>query len=152
MKGKKADASFIADYVLKCAKRRITSQEDIVKEAEQEIAKIDVTLKSIIDLKKKRSKLVDVVSSFKEKVNSTDKSTLDFYSIKDLKFAACFIDKALPILESVEFFTEVASKEYLFLIKQLVNLKVLGISSSSYRLFRAERFNEFISFLEEKKL
>ena len=153
MKGKKADAAFVADYVLKCAKKKIASPEEIIKEAESEISKIDDILKSVIDLKKKRSKLVDVVSVFqtKEKEVSTDKAKLDFYTIKDLKFASSFIE-ALPVLDECEFFTEVVSKEAMFLIKQFVNLKVLSYNSVTHKLVKAERFDEFVSFLKEKKI
>ena len=150
MKGKKADTNFIADFVSSSAKQGIITPIDIVKRAQSEIEAIDNQLKKINDLKKKRSKLIDVVMSFKygTKDNAEEKELLQFHQITNLSLAASLC-KSLPILDKVEFFTEVLGKDALFIVKQLCSLKILKIENLT-KLVPAKRYNDFTSFLKER--
>src|SRR5271167_4071933 len=89
MRGKKIDAEFVSEFIVDCAKRKITNPADVVKEAENEIAIIDQKIKEVEALKKVRSKLVDVISALSVEIKdkSEDKKALSFYQLSNIQSA-----------------------------------------------------------------
>ncbi len=68
-KGKKIDHEFVSEFIQKCVKENKKTSKEIVLEAKEIIKKIDKQLIKINELKKKRSKLLDVIGSFDEKLD-----------------------------------------------------------------------------------
>jgi len=65
-KGKKLDYDFINEFIENCINCNISSSEDIVALAEDQIKKIDAKLLKINSLKEKRNKLLGVIESFEK--------------------------------------------------------------------------------------
>lgn len=150
MKGKKADSDFIAEFISICAKDGILLKDEVINKAKKEIEIIDDKIKQITELKKKRSKLVDVVSSFeiKTKNNSNEKINLSFHSLKDLSLAKK-ICLSINILNQNDVWAADLSKEALLIVKQLINLKIIRLEKDSYKLAASERYNDFINFVDK---
>lgn len=66
MKGKKADNEFVSQYISQCLLENKLSQYEIYEKAQNEIVEIDQKIKEAEELKKKRSKLLDVVERFSD--------------------------------------------------------------------------------------
>jgi hypothetical protein len=145
MKGKKLDNNFIANFIINCSKSNIISKEDILNKAREEIELIDFQLKKILEIKKRRSKLVDVVESFKIKKDKTqDKLYLGFFGISNLNLAKMICD-SLPFLIGESFGEDLTSK----IGKELCDQKILKLQEIN--LVRDENFEYFMEFLEEHK-
>lgn len=89
MKGKKADKDFVAEFIMNCAQKGLFDLDNILAAATKEVEEIDSTIRNIELLKKKRSKLLDVLDSFKKnnKAPNAEKLILSFYQVKNLQLA-----------------------------------------------------------------
>jgi len=72
MRGKNFDVGFISEFVQECCSENKTSPKDISSEARIRLDRIDSELRRIEELKLKRSKLLDVISSFNVEEETTD--------------------------------------------------------------------------------
>lgn len=68
MKGKTKNHRFIAEYIAECSSQKLESPELIIKKAVERLAEVDDKLKEIINLKKERSDLLDVIFYFNKKI------------------------------------------------------------------------------------
>lgn len=145
MRGKKVDAEFVSEFIVNCAKRKITNPVDVAKEAEQQIAIIDQKIKEAESLKKVRSKLVDVIGTLSVKVkdNSEDKKALEFYQLSDLRVAAtiarCIQDSSHDI--------SILDKEYVYLVKEMLASKILRREGKE--LAQGDEYLNFLDFLTQ---
>ena len=141
MKGKKSDTAFVAEFVCECAKQGIFSPNEIAEKAKNEIESIDNKLKKIIELKNKRSKLIDVLDSFKSPVKNleTERQYLSFFQIKDLRTAKQLCTNLDLVVESLP-------KDSIFIVKQLVSLKICKLEKN--KLVPGICHNDFICFLK----
>ena len=93
MKGKKKDYEFISSFMEDCIKNNLFSQDEILNFAKEEIKKIDDYLINAENLKKKRSKILDVVCMLDKSKIKTNYEYLNFFNIKniDLSIEICKI-------------------------------------------------------------
>jgi hypothetical protein len=150
MKGKKADKDFIAEFIMDCAKEGHTELDNIVAVAEKEIEIIDNVIRNIISLKQRRSKLLDVLDSFKKnnKAPNAEKLILSFYQVKNLQLARV-------ICEALEAGHELSrldacwkQHEIQLTVKELCEIKVL--MNKEKALVPAPNFKAFQNFVTKK--
>lgn len=130
MKGKKIDFIFLNDFISQCLLENKSSMEEIINSAQLKINYIDDEIKKIEELKKLRSKLLDVILSLdkSEKIKQDYSLILNLFKINNhnlcKKILSC-IDKdftldKLKLLDS-------DTSEVLFCYKQLLENNVLSI-------------------------
>lgn len=142
MRGKKTDAEFVSEFIVTCAKNGITNSQDVVKSAEHQIRDIDAKIVEVEFLKKKRSKLIDVINSLGTKVKnkSDDKKTLEFYQLSNLQgaqlIAKCVCDEPCDIKSF--------QKNDSHLIKEMLASKILRRENE--QLAQGDEYHSFIDF------
>ena len=84
MRGKKTDPAFVSGFIQECVQSGFETPEQITKYAKHLINQIDADIQEIEKKKIKRSKLLDVISSFEEskKDKSEDAKLLPFFELK----------------------------------------------------------------------
>lgn len=154
MKGKKVDVDFLSSFILDCASKNRNSSEEILKEAKDQISKIDTKIKEVDNLKKIRCKLVDVVSTFNERLDkSLNSNNLLFYNLKKKNVCneICRILKEEGIIykhgisESLGYFGNVNTA---FCVKQLLEFKIIIYVGSD--ILKGPEFENYMKFLENK--
>lgn len=154
MRGKKIDIDFVAKFVTSCVAMSKCSEQEIIAEAKKDIKDIDKKIKEAEELKKHRSKLCDVISSFDDakKNNSKEKQVLDFYSIANKKLAKDITDlvaKKNPCNKhymNVYFIHSVS--EVKNIIKQLIKLDILKKEGVNF-LSLGKNYLDFKIFITE---
>lgn len=149
MRGKKVDSDFLSLFISKCVGLNKSSQEDIVKSAQQEISIIDKKIIEAEKLKITRSKLLDVIETFeKQKTSHTkDAKILSFFCIQHpsiCKYICNFLKKESVKID-VLYTTEFLKTDIIFCIKQLQEHKV--ISKVGEHLIRSDKFNDYVKFV-----
>lgn len=151
MKGKKIDSLFLSEFISKCIKNGFSCSEEILNEAKQEINSIDFKIKEVENLKKIRSKLLDVISTFdkSKKDNSSEKKILDFLNISnsDICKVICDLLYISPVtMQSITKHPKY-NDEMIACIKKLQkNNIIIRIENS---LMRGELFEQYYNFLCE---
>lgn len=140
MKGKKSDTAFIAEFVGECAKQGIFSPNEISEKAKSEIESIDNNIRKISDLKNKRSKLLDVLDSFKTPAKNMEieRLHLSFFQIKNLHLAK-------QLCSNLDFIIDSLPKDSIFIVKQMILLKIFKLEKN--RFSAGPCYNDFINFL-----
>ncbi len=149
MRGKKADPEFLSNFINKCIGLNKTSQEDIVKTAQQQINDIDSKIIEVEKLKVIRSKLLDVINVFEKEVPShkEEAKILSFFNIQHpqiCKYICTFLKKGSTRMD-VLYVTEFSKSDIMFCIKQLQEHKV--ISKVGDHLIRGDKFDDYIKFV-----
>ena len=94
MKGKKYNSNFVSIFIEDCVKKNITSSNEILFTAENEINEINNKIIEIDKLKKRRASLLDVVETFSKDIKQKDdKCYLDFFSIKNRDLSKIICEK-----------------------------------------------------------
>lgn len=83
MRGKKIDYEFLCSFISKNVSAGKLSSSEILEEAKQQIEDIDNKIKEVESLKKIRSKLLDVVSTFDNKKSNIESEILSLFKIKN---------------------------------------------------------------------
>lgn len=152
MRGKKIDTAFVAEYISTCALQGKISPEEIVSQAEQDVKSIDDKIKEVEDLKKLRSKLIDVVYTLNEKSNdkATDITILNFYKVKNFPLAlslCALVENSSKSMDVVK--TSFSSQEdSLFVVKELLEISVLKRNGKNIE--KGHLFNEFLSYAKKR--
>jgi hypothetical protein len=152
MRGKKVDPGFVSEFIQECVTNLgIYSSDDIVKHAKSLIQEIDDEIKMLENKKKKRSKLLDVISAFEkvDKDKGEEAKMLSFFKLQYPKTCKEICDllkyqvKSIPALSWASFGDNAA--EHNFCIKQMIEAKIL--TKTGDQLFRGERFDEYMTFV-----
>lgn len=155
MKGKKIDTEFISQFISNCISRNIFTPENILQEALNEISFIDENIKEVENLKKRRSKLLDVVSKFDVKIASSnldDKNILSLYEIKDHNLSKLIcnsikkynvnMNDTIIFISSFKIYSE---EDIIFCIKQLLRNKI--IDRQDQLLLKGQKFNDYYKYI-----
>lgn len=129
MKGKKADSNFVSSFIEDCIGRSIYLTDDILGSAKDKILEIDYKIKEVEELKKLRSKLLDVVEALSEKnKNVINPNILNLFKVKDknLSKTICELVKLQPASEEAIKNIGSTTEDINFCIKQLIDLRVLN--------------------------
>jgi hypothetical protein len=147
MKGKKIDTDFINDFISTCLLNNKTSSEDIVLTAKQQIQNIDNKIKEAEDLKKIRSKILDVIYTFEKPEKNTYNKILDLFKIQNPHIAKIILNKIkfkkINISDCQD--SEYQYTDILFCIKQLLEHKVIEKDNDYY--LAGELFSDYLSFV-----
>ena len=147
MRGKKSDPEFVAKFIQECVQNGFETTEEITKFAKHLINQIDEDIKEIENKKVKRSKLLDVISSFEEtkRDKSRDAKLLPFFELKYPE-ACHYLCGLLKELSSI---STHSSGEVLpdvrFSIKQMLEAKI--IEREDDQIMPGERFDEYMTFV-----
>lgn len=149
MRGKKADPDFLSNFITKCVVLNKTSQEEIVKVAQQEISDIDLKVIEVEKMKLIRSKLLDVIAVFeKDKPSHKEEAKiLSFFNIQHpriCKYICAFLKKGSTKMDTL-YVTEFSKSDIMFCIKQLQEFKV--IARVGEHLIRGDKFDDYMKFV-----
>ncbi len=148
MKGKKIDTEFVNNFILNCLTNNKTSSEDILNFAQQEIVKIDDKIKEVEDLKKIRSKILDVIITFnKPEKNIYYCNILSLFNINNSHIAKFILNKIKikkVLLEDLKE-SEYQYADIIFCIKQLLEHKVILNQDNFF--IPGESFKDYLSFV-----
>ena len=149
MKGKKSDPEFLSQFIEQCVQQDISTPEEIVGLAQQEIQRIDQKILEVEELKIKRSKLLDVVSNFQKpnKSKSEDAKVISFFQIQypDICFFICELMKNCNCTLSQLYNPKFKSSDTNFCIKQLLEHQVITKVGNSF--LRGEMFERYLKFI-----
>ena len=81
MRGRKTDSEFVAEYIAKSIAEGKFNSYEIVLAAKAELADIDAKIKEVEELRKKRSKIQDVIFSFEKPTKNLEK---DYKILNDI--------------------------------------------------------------------
>ena len=129
MKGKRTDSEFVSNFIENCICNNIFLAEDMLNLAKSKILEIDKKIIEAENLKKIRSKLLDVVSNFEsnKSINMENSKILHLFNVKD-KNLSCIICNAIKQepAQVLNFYEKGYSvSDINFCIKQLIELKVI---------------------------
>jgi hypothetical protein len=150
MKGKKVDTEFLSLFIEKCVQQEYLTPEEIVIQAQQEIEQINIKIIESEHLRVRRSKLLDVISTFQRpiKISKIEEAKLiPFFQFQhpDICKFICDLLKFSPCTKE-----QLSHKQYLpydlnFCIKQLLEHKVITKIGDSF--LRGDAFEEYLKFV-----
>ena len=150
MKGKKIDNAFVSNFISEsCAIGKLTTDE-IVARAQNQIMEIDQKIVEVENLKKVRSKLLDVVITFDRNRRSghqLDETLLKFHRVKDKKIAQRVCDNIFRYSNVIEIKQAFSSAEEIFCVKQLLEFNILQRTEETIKA--GENYPAFKTFLKE---
>ena len=143
MKGKKIDKEFVSKYLENSINYGFSSINEILEITKARLETIDFHLSNIENIKKQRSKLVDVLSMFDKasKKNNNTKADLDFFNIRNL-------NHCLKICSNIDSINNVDLSDIriVFTIKELISLNILAYDENNI-LVKDVNFEKFMIFL-----
>lgn len=143
MKGKKNDTEFVSQFVEECLQQGIFLSEEMAKKAEHEITNIDEKIMQVENLKIRRSKLLDVISTFKTSVpKNNDKKILCFYQIKYPNICKTICDSLRSFPAKKQDFLIHSSHELNFCLKQLLENNIIARVGDHF--VRGDSFDEYM--------
>lgn len=154
MKGKKTDTEFLSNFITECVSNNLISTDQILEAAKNKIIEIDAKIKDVEDLKKIRSKLLDVVFTFEKPTKSQkieDIKILSFLKIQHqhiCKHICDMIKKSTSTLENLDDGVYQIS-DVIFCVKQLLEQKIL--SKTGTLILRGDLFDEYVKFVSQEK-
>ena len=151
MRGKKIDTDFLSEFIQECVMLGIDSPEAITLHAKKLITQIDEDIKAVEKKKVKRSKLLDVVTSFEkpQKPSKVEEAKLlPFFKLQHPNICKdiCQKLKQGPVLG-----TDLTknNQDNIFCIKQLLECKV--ISKIGTHIVCGDKYNEYMKFVLQEK-
>lgn len=148
MRGKKRDSDFIGKFIIGCVEKNKNTSNDIIDCAQKEIFNIDEKIKEVEKLKITRSKLLDVVETFKNselKDNSLQKFDLLFYSLSHKEICHYIVKKSLKNV-SIDNLIKYPKFDTFFCIKQLLEINVLEKNGNN--LIPGKLLNNYLNFMK----
>lgn len=129
LKGKKIDSEFVTSYIEKCVNNNVYSADEMLRLAKLEISNIDSKILEAENLKKTRSKLLDVVLTFENKKSNKleDIKILKLFNIKNKNICKFICDKIRvgPVDIKCLVSGQYQINDINFAIKQLIENKVI---------------------------
>ena len=150
MKGKKANPEFVSQFISECVQKNIITSETIVQAAKVCIQDIDDKIKEVELLKVRRSKLLDVITTFdKTKEDKTEEiKLLPFFELKypDTCKKICDMLAKMPFDVLDDHFISLAEDPvFNFCLKQLFIHKI--IARTGNLIVCGERYHEYMKFV-----
>jgi hypothetical protein len=150
MKGKKNDPEFLSLFINQCVQQEYLTPEEMVKAAQQEIAQIDQKILEVERMKIRRSKLIDVITTFQKpnKPSRTEEVRLiSFFQIQHPHICKFICDrlKDKPSTKDQLVNTKFSIHNLNFCIKQLLEHKVIAKIGDSF--LRGDMFEEYLKFV-----
>lgn len=150
MRGKKSDAEFISGFIAECIRSGHDTPDEIVKQARQDILRIDDEIKRVEQLRITRSKLLDVIATFEKQAKPSkaeEAKLLSFFKIQQPQVCKYICDRLKTNVVTVD---DVSKSKYpptdvMFCIKQLLEHRI--ISKSGVHLLRGEKFDDYLKFV-----
>lgn len=150
MRGKKVDIDFVSEYISECATNNVVGTNAIVEKVSEEVAQIDAQIKAVEDLKKRRSKLLDVISTLnKQAKNKSGSEVIEFFRLSSIVTSANIITMMKNNALSLDIFEDYPEKEQdkIFLaIKEMIRIEILSKKDNDIR--PGDRFEEFVNFIK----
>jgi hypothetical protein len=149
MRGRKIDSQFLTNFISCCVVNGQVTPDEMADVAQKEIDFIDFEIKKVENLKLRRSKLLDVIATFKEPVknNKEEARILSFFQIQDphiCKFI-CDMIKDKPFNRNKLGSYPFSDHDINFCIKQLLEHRV--IAKVGETILRGEEFDEYLKFV-----
>jgi hypothetical protein len=147
MKGKRVDTEFITQFIEECIRQKYLTPEEIVVQAQSEINQIDHKILEVEQLKNRRSKLLDIISTFQKPVKISkdqDLKIISFFQIGNphiCKFI-CGQLKGQARTKNQLLNTEFSIYDFNFCIKQLIEHKVITKIGDTF--LRGTMFEEYL--------
>ena len=148
MRGKKIDTEFLSAFIQECVTSGADSPEAIADRAKLAILKIDKEIMEVEKKKIKRSKLLDVISSFEKPDNSAkkeDAKTLIFYKISSPHICKKICDSLKEGFLPEISVSDINSLDTAFCIKQMIEYKIL--SKIGKHLIKGDMFDSYLKFI-----
>lgn len=150
MRGKKVDINFVSEYISNCAQNNIVGANAISDKVLEEISHIDTQIKAVEDLKKRRSKLLDVITTLnKETKNKSGSDVIEFYRLSSISISANIISMMKGRALSLDTFEDYPEKEQdkIFLaVKEMLKIGILVRAEDDIKA--GDRFDEFWNFIK----
>ena len=134
MRGKKIDSEFVVNFIQQCVSNNIVSSNEIVNEAKNKISNIDEQIKQVEQLKRIRSKYLDVIESLKKEHKDISSDIVSFFDIKDIDISRyiCLAVKHNVSFDEIINCGRFKSDDIFFCIKQLLEHKIIVKDSSHF--------------------
>jgi len=151
MRGKKVDSQFVSDFIASCVTSGYDTPEKIIQYTMDCLSDIDNEIKRVEELKIRRSKLVDVISTLDKPVKpnrSREAQILGFFKIKHPEICQALCDALKSKAQTMEDLVNNIKHprmDVLFCIKQLLEHKV--IFRSGEHLLRGEAYDTYLKFV-----
>lgn len=150
MKGKKIDPLFVAEYIEQCIGQKCLSPEEIIRCAEKEIVQIDEEIRAVERRKIRRSKLLDVVATFRkpEKLSKSGEVKLIFFhqiQHPEICQKICGMLKVQPVEKKQLLSIPTPPDDLNFCLKQLLEHKVISKIGDTF--LRGQSFDEYVKFV-----
>lgn len=147
MKGKRIDAEFITQFIEECIQKKYLTPEEIVIQAQSEINQIDQKILEVEQLKNRRSKLLDIISTFQKPAKISKNQDLKIISFLQIgnPHICKFICNQLAKQDCTKdqlFDTEFSIYDFNFCIKQLVEYRVITKIGDTF--LRGDMFQEYL--------
>jgi hypothetical protein len=150
MKGKKIDNTFVANFISESVSNGKFTTNEIVNSAKNQIKEIDQKIIEVENLKKIRSKLLDVIIVFDRNYRqkaAIDNNLINFYQIKDKNLASSLCEKVFIKNNLIDFKKNFPSTEEIQCMKQLLEFNILQKTEDIIKA--GENFHQFKTFLKE---
>lgn len=150
MKGKKVDNHFVSNFISDCCSTGKLTTDEIVASAKSQIDEIDRKIIEVENLKKQRSKLLDVVIVFDRNHRSgsqIDEVLIKFHRVKDKKIAQRICAEIFRYSSVVEIKEAFPRVEEIFCMKQLLEFEVLQRNEDT--IIAGKNYPAFKNFLKE---
>lgn len=150
MRGKKVDSQFLTDFIGDCVRDGKITPDEMVITAQKEIEFINLQIRKVEDLKVRRSKLLDVISTFEKPIKShkEEAKILTFFQIENphiCKFI-CDLIKDQPCTNKNNLVNSQFSQHDInFCVKQLLEHRVIAKVGES--ILRGEMFGKYVKFV-----
>jgi hypothetical protein len=153
MRGKKTDPLFVSQFIQESVQGGAETPDQIIARAKKIVEQIDEEIRAIEGKKIKRSKLLDVISSFEKptKNKTEDAKLLTFFELEypDTCKFLCKMIRKCPIDINSKTLQQLGSGDsdphMKFSIKQLFECKVLARVENT--IVCGERFDEYMKFV-----
>ncbi len=148
MKGKKIDNLFVNNFLSECVLNNKTSVDQIIDSAQSQIDQIDQQLKKIQDLKELRSKLLDVIYTFKKSNKNKDnlEHILSLFKISYPNVCKKILYKIKNNTFNIKDYLDKEDKlDIIFALKQLIEYKVILNKDDFF--YPGDFFNEYLIFV-----
>lgn len=150
MKGKKVDNLFVSDFISNCCETGRVTVDQIAESAKAQMDEIDQKIAEVEDLKKYRSKLLDVLIVFDRNHRhgpQIDQVLVNFHRVKDKRMARTLCEKIFSYSNVHEIKKAFPSTEEIHCVKQLLEFNILQRIEETIKA--GENFPAFKNFLKE---
>ena len=141
MSGHKLDIEFVSEFISESIENGSTSDESILERAKLELKQIDNKIIEVERLKVRRSKILDVISTFDKQNKQKDNKAISLYNISNVNVSRLICLKVNSSLEKL-LELKVNKEDLIFTIKQLIDNKIL--IKENNRFIKGEMYDTYI--------